>query len=148
MSRVIVVGGAKGNLHVVELPKGLPLLRMIPHHAQSVNAPLPLIFFAWRLKPGFVTLRHNRSGAVTQLTYRPEDQFQERLNAERLKELFRVKDFQGLLDFALLLNYQASCNNSRAFWALCEASKNMSEEFSLDKYMAMAEEVMNGTNGT
>ena len=69
------------------------------------------------------------------LTYRPEDQFQERLNAERLKELFKKGDHQGLLDFALLLNYQASSANSRVHWAIREAAKNMSNEFSLEKYM-------------
>ena len=130
----------------MELPKGLPLLRMIPHHAQSVNAPFPLIFFAWRLKPWLVTLSHNYSVSMSHLTYRPEDQFQERLNAERLKELFTKHDHQGLLDFALLLNHQASFNNSRAYWAICEAAKNMSEEFSLDKYMSMASDVLKDEN--
>lgn len=75
-------------------------------------------------------------------TYRPEDQFQERLNGERLKELFNRGDHQGLLDFALLLNHQASFNNSRAHWALLEASKNMAEEFALSKYEAMAQELL------
>jgi hypothetical protein len=78
---------------------------------------------------------------VSSLSYRPEDQFQERLNAERLKELFAIKDFQGLLDFALLLNHQASFNNSRAYWAMAEAAKNMSEEFSLSKYMKMIDDL-------
>ena len=67
-------------------------------------------------------------------TYRPEDQFQERLNAERLKELFNKGDHQGLLDLALLLNHQASFNNSRAIWAIAEACKNMSEEFSIARW--------------
>lgn len=75
-------------------------------------------------------------------TYRPEDQFQERLNAERLKELFSKGDHQGLLDFALLLNHQASFNNTRAHWALCEAAKNMSEEFALSKYEKMIGEII------
>ena len=83
---------------------------------------------------------------MSHLTYRPEDQFQERLNAERLKELFTKRDHQGLLDFALLLNHQASFNNSRAYWAICEAAKNMSEEFSLDKYMSMASDVLKDEN--
>lgn len=74
-------------------------------------------------------------------TYRPEDQFQERLNSERLKELFSCRDYQGLLDFALLLNHQASFNNSRAYWAMVEASKNMAEEFALSKYEKMAKEM-------
>lgn len=86
-------------------------------------------------------LRHNDLIDMSTPTYRPEDQFQERLNAERLKELFRAGDGQGLLDFALLLNYQASFNNSRAHWAIAEACKNMSEEFSLDKYIKMAEDL-------
>lgn len=85
---------------------------------------------------------------MSHLTYRPEDQFQERLNAERLKELFSKHDYQGLLDFSLLLNHQASFNNSRAYWAVCEAAKNMSEEFSLDKYLSMATELIDGTDGT
>lgn len=67
-------------------------------------------------------------------SYRPEDQFQERLNAERLKELFSKGDHQGVLDFALLLNHQASFNNSRAIWAITEACKNMSEEFSIARW--------------
>lgn len=67
-------------------------------------------------------------------TYRPEDQFQKRLNAERLKELFNKGDHQGLLDLALLLNHQASFNNSRAIWAIAEACKNMSEEFSIARW--------------
>lgn len=75
-------------------------------------------------------------------TYRPEDQFQERLNGERLKELFNNRDYQGLLDLSLLLNHQASFNNSRAHWALLEASKNMAEEFALGKYEKMAEELL------
>ena len=74
-------------------------------------------------------------------TYRPEDQFQERLNAERLKELFNKRDYQGLLDFALLLNHQASFNNSRAVWAIAEACKNMHEEFALEKYQAMIDDL-------
>ncbi|NCU71488.1 MAG: hypothetical protein EBY66_00495 [Candidatus Fonsibacter lacus] len=74
-------------------------------------------------------------------TYRTEDEFQEKLNSERLKELFSSKDYQGLLDFALLLNHQASFNNSRAVWAIGEAMKNMSAEFSLDKYQKMIEDI-------
>lgn len=74
-------------------------------------------------------------------TYRHEDQFQERLNGERLKELFSKGDYQGLLELALLLNHQASFNNSRAHWALLEASKNMAEEFALSKYEKMAKEL-------
>lgn len=79
---------------------------------------------------------------MSSLSYRPEDQFQERLNAERLKELFNSKDYQGLLDFSLLLNHQASFNNSRAFWAIMEAAKNMSEEFHIDKYSKIAQDLM------
>jgi hypothetical protein len=78
---------------------------------------------------------------MTPPTYRPEDQFQERLNSERLKELFGASDYQGLLDFALLLNHQASFNNSRAVWAIGEAMKNMSAEFSLDKYQKMIDDL-------
>jgi hypothetical protein len=74
-------------------------------------------------------------------SYRAEDQFQERLNAERLKELFRSRDYQGLLDLALLLNHQSSFNNSRAHWAIMEACKNMSEEFSIDKYKNILEDL-------
>lgn len=74
-------------------------------------------------------------------SYRPEDQFQERLNAERLKELFSKRDYQGVLDFALLLNHQASFNNSRAVWAIAEACKNMHEEFALEKYQAMIDDL-------
>lgn len=86
-------------------------------------------------------LRHNDSINMSSPSYRAEDQFQERLNAERLKELFKIGDHQGLLDFALLLNHQASFNNSRAYWAIAEACKNMSEEFSLDKYIKIMEDL-------
>lgn len=75
-------------------------------------------------------------------TYRPEDQFQEKLNAERLKELFKGGDYQGLLDFALLLNHQCSFNNSRVYWALMEASKNMAEEFKPERYREMIDEIL------
>ena len=86
-------------------------------------------------------LRHNDLIDMSSPTYRPEDQFQERLNAERLKELFRANDHQGVLDLALLLNHQASFNNSRAYWAITEACKNMSEEFSLNKYIKIIEDL-------
>ena len=76
---------------------------------------------------------------MSSLIYRPEDQFQERLNAERLKELFALKDYQGLLELSLLLNHQASFNNSRAYWAICQAALNMSQEFAIEKYMKLAE---------
>ena len=72
--------------------------------------------------------------------YRTEDQFQERLNSERLRELFRIGDYSGLLEFALLLSHQASFNNSRAHWAIGQAALNMSQEFSLDKYMTTTDE--------
>ena len=122
---------------------------MIPHHAQSVNTPLPLIFFAWRLQPGLARFRHKHClRLVSSLIYRPEDQFQERLNAERLKELFVLKDYQGLLEFSLILNHQASFNNSRAYWAICQAALNMSQEFSLDKYMPVVAEPTDATDGT
>ena len=75
-------------------------------------------------------------------TYRPEDQFQERLNAERLKELFNKGDHQGLLDLALLLNHQASFNNSRAIWAIAEACKNMSEEFSIARWQKKLDDLV------
>ena len=78
---------------------------------------------------------------MSQPTYRPEDQFQERLNGEKLKELFRKKDYQGLLDFALLLNHQCSFNNSRVHFALAEAAKNMAEEFRIEKYQSMIKEI-------
>jgi hypothetical protein len=133
----------------VEFPKSLPLLSMIPHHAQSVNAPFPLIFFAWRLQPRFARFGHKHCGLpVTSLEYRPEDRFQERLNAERLKELFELEDYQGLLEFALLMNHQASFNNSRAYWAISQAALNMSKEFSLDKYMPAVTELTDATDGT
>lgn len=73
--------------------------------------------------------------------YRPEDEFQEKLNEKRLKELFSNRDYQAVLEFALLLNHQAFYNNSRAYWAINEAAKNMSEEFSIEKYKKMIEDV-------
>jgi hypothetical protein len=78
---------------------------------------------------------------VSSPTYRAEDEFQERLNAERLKELFKSNDYRGLLELALLLNHQASFNNSRAHWAIAEACKNMSEEFSIDKYKKILDDL-------
>lgn len=56
--------------------------------------------------------------------------------------MFRSGDYQGVLDMALLLNYQASFNNSKAHWAMQEAAKNMSEEFKIEKYKAMARELL------
>ncbi len=84
---------------------------------------------------------------MSDLSYRPEDDFQEALNSQRLKELFAKKDYRGLLEMALLLNRQASQNNSRAYFAIMEASKNMSNEFSLDRYMDAAREILMGDTG-
>jgi hypothetical protein len=115
---------------------------MIPHHANSVNTPFPFVFSAWRLKPRLVTVGHNHLFTMmSSPSYRAEDEFQERLNAEKLKELYAKNDYRGLLEFALLLNHQASFNNSRAAWAIGEAMKNMSAEFSLDKYQKMVDDL-------
>lgn len=84
---------------------------------------------------------------MSELTYRTEDQFQEALNAQRLKELFGNGDYRGLLELALLLNHQASFNNSRANYALREASKNMSEEFAIEKYMKIVKSGEMGGTG-
>ena len=121
---------------------------MIPHHADSVNTPLPSILLAWTFKPGLVRLVHGLPlTSMSDLSYRPEDDFQEALNSQRLKELFAKKDYRGLLEMALLLNRQASQNNSRAYFAIMEASKNMSNEFSLDRYMDAAREILMGDTG-
>jgi len=53
---------------------------------------------------------------------RLEDELRMIGNATRLKELHRVGDINGLLDFALLLNYETSLNNSRACWAIEQAA--------------------------
>lgn len=74
-------------------------------------------------------------------TYRVEDELRERSNAVHLHKMFSDKDYQGVLEMALMLNYQASFNNSRAYWAIQEAAKNMSQEFSIDKYKKMIEEL-------
>lgn len=74
-------------------------------------------------------------------TYRPEDELREKGNALRLKELFRDEDYRGLLDLALVLNFEACSNHSKMHWALQEAAKNMSEEFSIDKYKKMIEDL-------
>lgn len=58
---------------------------------------------------------------MAQFHYREEDQFREASNAQRLKELYECGDFTGLLEFALLLNHEASFNNSKVRWALSEA---------------------------
>lgn len=53
---------------------------------------------------------------------RLEDELKQVSNAGRLKELHRIGDINGLLDFALLLNYESCLNNSRAFWAIQQAA--------------------------
>lgn len=85
--------------------------------------------------------------SMSDLSYRPEDELQETLNSRKLKELFAKGDYRGLLEMALLLSHQASYNNSRAHFAIMEAAKNMSEEFSLSKYMSFVEENSVGDTG-
>lgn len=85
--------------------------------------------------------------SMSDLTYRTEDQLQEFLNSKKLKELFETRDYRGLLEMALLINHQASFNNSRAYYAIMEASKNMSAEFSLEKYKKIIEEGQVGDTG-
>lgn len=63
----------------------------------------------------------SRIDKMAQFHYRQEDQFREESNARKLKELYQSGDFTGLLEFALLLNYEASFNNSKVRWALSEA---------------------------
>lgn len=58
---------------------------------------------------------------MAQFHYREEDQFREFSNAHKLKELYENRDFTGLLELALLLNHEASFNNSKVRWALSEA---------------------------
>lgn len=58
---------------------------------------------------------------MAQFYYRQEDQFREVSNAHKLKELYDSGDFTGLLELALLLNHEASFNNSKVRWALSEA---------------------------
>lgn len=53
--------------------------------------------------------------------YHEEDGFREESNSRRLKQLFEARDYRGLLEFALLLNHQASFANSKMKWALSEA---------------------------
>jgi hypothetical protein len=55
--------------------------------------------------------------------YRPEDQFKEASNAMRLKELHAAKDYNGLLELALMLNHQAAFNHSRTVYFMEEAMK-------------------------
>lgn len=59
--------------------------------------------------------------SVNQFHYRQEDQFAEASNSMKLKQLYSSGDYTGLLEFALMLNYQASSNNSKMRWALEEA---------------------------
>jgi hypothetical protein len=58
---------------------------------------------------------------VNQFHYRQEDQFAEASNSMKLKELYRKGDYTGLLELALVLNHQASFNNSKMRWAMQEA---------------------------
>jgi hypothetical protein len=74
-------------------------------------------------------------------SYRPEDEFKEHTNAAHLKKMFKNGDYQGVLDMALVLNHQAFFNNSRAHWAIQEAAKNMSEEFAIEKYQKIVEDL-------
>ena len=52
--------------------------------------------------------------------YRPEDKFTEASNALRLKQLYEARDYNGLLELALLINHQASFNSSRMKYFMYE----------------------------
>jgi hypothetical protein len=54
--------------------------------------------------------------------YRPESQFTEASNALKLKQLYRERDYAGLLELALLLNHQAAFNHSRMMYFMQEAA--------------------------
>lgn len=58
---------------------------------------------------------------MNQPHYRPEDQFKAASNAMRLRELHRIGDINGLLDFALILNHEAAFNYSRMIYCMSEA---------------------------
>lgn len=58
---------------------------------------------------------------ITPFQYRQEDQFREASNAMRLRQLHADGDFTGLLELALLMNYEACYKNSGMFWAMAES---------------------------
>jgi hypothetical protein len=53
--------------------------------------------------------------------YRPEDQFTEASNAMRLKQLHSARDYNGLLELALILNHEASFHHSNMVYFMNEA---------------------------
>ncbi len=59
---------------------------------------------------------------MNQPSYRPEDEFMEASNAMRLKQLHKEKDYNGLLELALMLNHEAAYNHSRMIYFMHEAS--------------------------
>jgi uncharacterized membrane-anchored protein len=58
---------------------------------------------------------------MNQFYYREEDRFREASNTLKLRRLYVDGDYEGLLDFAILLNHEASFNNSKVKWAISEA---------------------------
>jgi hypothetical protein len=82
----------------------------------------------------------SRLDEMAQFHYRQEDQFREESNARKLKELHQSGDFTGLLEFALLLNHEASFNNSKVRWALSEALEVVMPVS--DKHLQMANETI------
>lgn len=90
---------------------------------------------------------------MTLFHYREEDQFREKTNSMRLRELYEARDLNGLFELALLLNHEACYANSKVRWAISEALEvtmpvsdkhlemaNETIQMLVDKKLKMAEE--------
>lgn len=78
---------------------------------------------------------------MNQFHYRPEDRFKETSNAMKLKELHEKRDYNALLELALLLNYQAAFNYSRMIY-FCQEALEASRPVA-DSHEKMATEMQN-----
>jgi vesicle coat complex subunit len=77
---------------------------------------------------------------MTLFYYREEDQFREKTNSMRLRELYEAKDLNGLFELALLLNHEACYANSKVRWAISEALETTMPVS--DKHLEMANETI------
>lgn len=107
------------------LPPGAPVSLQLPafwskrRNAQSATGQKVTICSACQIKASELCF-NKRLFVVNQLIYREEDRFREESNKRRLKELHRAGDINGLFEFAVLLNYQASSANSKIHWIMRE----------------------------
>jgi hypothetical protein len=77
---------------------------------------------------------------MTLFHYREEDQFREKTNSMRLRELYDARDLNGLFELALLMNHEACYANSKVRWAISEALE-VTMPVS-DKHVEMADEII------